>query len=160
MFAFFMKLKPTKSSIRLLLLATLALPLGACNDLFEDFQLPPTESNLSAHEGSKPDSTLHCIFVAEEQASFPDGSKAWNNYLRKNISYPSQATIEGKVALSFTVLASGKISDIAVIRGTNPVMDDLAIKLLANSPTWLPAKEHGHKVNSRMAVLIQFGNLV
>lgn len=160
MLAFFMKFESTKSSIQPPLLITLlALLLWSCNDPFEDFQLPRAENRLSANRESKKDSAVQCILVVEEQARFPGGLKAWKNYLRKNISYTSQTTIEGKVALSFTVLASGKITDIAVVRGINPTIDDSAKKLLANSPDWLPTKQHGGAVDSRMAIFIQFSNL-
>lgn len=99
------------------------------------------------------------FLVVEEQASFPGGMGEWNNFLKKNLKYPRQATrmgIEGAVFLSFIVDKQGSISDIQVIRGIGGGCDEEAIRVLKNSPKWAPGKQRGRAVKSRMQLRIVF----
>lgn len=95
----------------------------------------------------------------EEQASFPGGVKAWVKFLEQHQEYPQLARemgIEGNVYLSFIVDEKGLLSDILVTRGIGGGCDKEAIRILENSPPWIPGKQRGLPVKSRMSLRIHF----
>lgn len=97
------------------------------------------------------------FLIVEEMAKFPgDG---WNKFLNDNLKYPRQAQrmgIDGAVDLSFVVDANGIISDIEVTRGIGGGCDEEAIRVLKSSPKWIPGKQRGVAVKSRMSIRIKF----
>jgi protein TonB len=86
----------------------------------------------------------------EVESTFPGGSKAWRDYLSRNIQYPARAIdkrIEGTVMLQFIVCKDGTVCDIEAISG--PVeLQKAAIDLLKNTPKWVPATQNGKVVRS------------
>jgi hypothetical protein len=87
------------------------------------------------------------------EATFPGGEKAWNNYIAKNldISIPVKNKAPKRfytVVLSFIVDANGSITDIQTVKHESYGMVHEATRVLQNSPKWLPAMENGKKVAS------------
>lgn len=77
---------------------------------------------------------------------FPGGLKNFYIYLSKNTHYPITAVknhIEGKVYLIFAIEKDGSIGDIKVIRGVSKDVDAEAVRVLRNSPKWIPGTHHG-----------------
>ena len=100
------------------------------------------------------------IFTKVEiESTFPGGDKAWHSYILSNIRYPKKAVkkkIQGTVMLQFMVSKEGKVSDIHVFRSVDPLLDEEAIRLIKNSPDWIPAVQNGRKVNSIKRQSINF----
>lgn len=99
------------------------------------------------------------FLVVEDPAEFPGGGSAWGKYLQKNLEYPRTASrmgIEGAVHLSFVVDKDGNISDVQVLRSIGGGCDEEAKRVLENSPKWVPGKQRGIAVKSRMGIRIQF----
>lgn len=97
------------------------------------------------------------FLIVEDPAKFP--GNGWTKFLNDNLRYPRQAQrmgIEGAVDLSFVVAADGTISDIEVARSIGGGCDEEAIRVLKASPKWIPGKQRGVPVKSRMAVRIKF----
>src|SRR5579863_8359725 len=81
----------------------------------------------------------------ETRPSFPGGLKQFYKYLAKNIHYPASAVknnTHGKVHLNFTVEKDGSIDNIKVVRGVSKDIDAEAIRVLKNSPKWIPWTHH------------------
>lgn len=60
-------------------------------------------------------------------------------YLTENLIYPDsayKAKIEGKLYVSFTIGIDGKITDIKIIKGSNPYFDKEVIRLISTMPNW------------------------
>jgi TonB family protein len=77
--------------------------------------------------------------------SFPGGLKQFYKYLAKNIRYPKNAVknhIQGKVYLIFVIEIDGSIGDIKVNKGVSKEIDAEAIRVLKNSPKWIPGTHH------------------
>ena len=86
----------------------------------------------------------------EVESTFPGGSKAWRDYLQKNIRYPARAIdrrIEGTVMLQFIVCKDGTVCDIEAISGPAE-LQQTAIDLLKKTPKWVPAMQNGQVVRS------------
>lgn len=100
------------------------------------------------------------IFVAvDQQAEFTGGIKAMTDFLRVNISYPSKAKrkrIQGKVFVKFIVEKNGTLTDIEVLKGTDPLLDQEALRVVSVSPAWIPAQHKGEIVRSQFILPIQF----
>jgi len=85
------------------------------------------------------------------QPSFPGGHRAWQVYLKESIKWPEiQESIEGNIFLSFQIIATGKVTDITVIRGIHPKLDAEAIRIMSLSPKWQPAIENGNPSTGRV----------
>ena len=106
------------------------------------------------------------VEIAEEVVDFSEvmpepvgGMSAWNDYLSKNLKYPSTARrigIEGTVYVSFVVEKSGEISDVQLLRGIGGGCDEEAIRVIEKAPIWKPGYQRGRPVKVRMRVPIRF----
>ncbi|MEJ7692632.1 energy transducer TonB, partial [Daejeonella sp.] len=86
------------------------------------------------------------LSIQDGLPQFPGGMKAWNDYLSKNLFYPAQArnnNIQGRVIASFVVDTDGTLEDIKVIRGIGGGADEEAVRMLKNSPKWIPGSKDG-----------------
>ncbi|PRY85008.1 energy transducer TonB [Mongoliibacter ruber] len=97
--------------------------------------------------------------VVENSPEFPGGMEAWNDYLRKNLKYPTQARrmgIEGTVYVVFVVNTDGSIQDVDILRGIGGGCDEEALRVVSNAPKWTPGKQRGRPVRVRMRLPIRF----
>ena len=63
---------------------------------------------------------------------------------------------EGTVWVRFTVGTDGQVSDIKVIHSICEELDDIVVKLISKSPTWVPAKKEGNPVAVQLIQPIEF----
>ena len=87
----------------------------------------------------------------EMESEFPGGIGSWTRYLMKNLVYPQRAqnlNKEGKVVLQFIVDTEGHISDTEIIQSVEFSLDQEALRMIAESPAWIPAFQYGKKVKS------------
>jgi protein TonB len=107
-----------------------------------------------------PDEKVAEIFdIVETQPTPPGGMTAWNEYLSKNLKYPTQARrmgVEGNVILVFVVNTDGSIQDVEVLRGIGGGCDEEAIRVVSGAPKWEPGKQRGRPVRTRMRLPIRF----
>lgn len=76
-------------------------------------------------------------------------------YLR----YPKQAVengIQGKVLVDFIINEKGKVTDVTVQKGVDPLLDDEAVRIISASPDWKPARVRGEKVKCEMSLYVEF----
>ena len=52
--------------------------------------------------------------------------------------------------------AKGKMTDVKVIRGVDPLLDAEAVKVVSASPDWRPARLQGKRVASEMSLYVEF----
>lgn len=75
------------------------------------------------------------------------------------LKYPQEAIengIQGKVLVDFIIDEKGKVRDVKVIRGVDPLLDEAAVKVVSASPDWKPARRMGKKVKCEMAIYVEF----
>lgn len=99
--------------------------------------------------------------VVDEEASFPGGSRGWFQYLAHAMRYPDRAVnyeISGTPVVGFVVAADGHIEkdSIQIFRSVEYSLDQLSIKIIHESPDWVPASHDGRKVRSYMKQPLQF----
>jgi protein TonB len=72
---------------------------------------------------------------------FPGGMKAFYDYLAKKIKSPNSS--KGQIKIAFVVELDGTLSDFKIIEGINYDMNVEAVRVLFNSPKWIPGKIDG-----------------
>jgi len=77
------------------------------------------------------------------------------NYLK----YPKDAVkdgIQGRVLVDFIIDEKGKVQDVKVVKGVDPLLDEEAVRVVSASPDWKPGQVDGKKVKSEMSLYIEF----
>ena len=123
-------------------------------------QSGPTASVLSVpHSSAVPVSPDSVYINPEVRPQFTGGDKAFSAYLSKNIRYPQQALmrrVSGRVHVSFTLSATGKVQDAHVMSGPGNGLNDEALRLVWLMPPWEPARVNGLPVRVACTVPISF----
>jgi len=94
--------------------------------------------------------------IVDEQAAFQGGDiEDFRGWVQKNLVYPPEAVkngIFGKVMVQFAVNSIGKISDVKVLRGVDPMLDTETVRVIESSPDWVPATAGGKKVKQQFVI--------
>ncbi len=101
----------------------------------------------------------HIFVVVEEMPSYPGGDQALMDYIYANLKYPDEAReqkISGRVTLRFVITKEGKVSDVTVVKGVDPLLDAEAVRVISGLPQWNPGKQSGVPVNVYYSVPISF----
>ena len=75
------------------------------------------------------------------------------------LKYPEAAVangIQGRVLVDFIVDERGKVCDVKVLKGVDPLLDDEAVKVISASPDWRPGRLQGQKVKTELSVYVEF----
>jgi protein TonB len=100
------------------------------------------------------------FLVVEEPATFQRGDLSnFNVWVIQNIKYPQLAVenqIEGKVYVQFVVNEMGKVEDVKVLRGVDPILDAEAVRVISASPLWTPPRQGGRKVKQIITLPVIF----
>ena len=64
--------------------------------------------------------------------------------------------IQGRVLVDFVIDEKGKVTDVKVLRGVDPLLDNEAVRVISASPDWKPGTVRGKKVKSRMSLYVEF----
>jgi protein TonB len=97
--------------------------------------------------------------IIEKPATYPGGLDAFKQYLAENLKYPEEALKnkkEGRVFVQFIVEPDGSLSDVQVVKGIGGACDKEAVRVLMNSPKWIPGEQSGQKVRQKLVQSIQF----
>ncbi|NJO69274.1 MAG: energy transducer TonB [Bacteroidetes bacterium] len=96
----------------------------------------------------------------EEEATFQRGTVGdFCKWVGKQIRFPKEAEemqIKGKVIIQFVVNREGKIEDIKLLKGIDKLLDEEALRVIASSPVWGPARQQGIKVKQQFVIPIFF----
>ncbi len=100
------------------------------------------------------------LFIVETMPTFRGGDlNVFRNWVMKRTHYPEEAIvnkINGTVYLTFIVEKDGSVSNITVIKGVHPILDDEAVKAIASSPKWSPGLQRGQPVRVRFQIPLTF----
>ncbi|SMG25340.1 protein TonB [Marivirga sericea] len=102
------------------------------------------------------------IFMIVEQAAEPVGGvRAFYAYVGDQLrdNYPAAASrmnIEGVVYIQFVIEKDGSITQVQAVKGIGGGCDELAVRVVENSPKWIPGKQRGRAVRSRKVIPIRF----
>jgi TonB family protein len=100
------------------------------------------------------------IYDAVDIMPYPKGgTKAFLEYLKKNLKYPEadkQNKVEGRVTTQLIVEADGRLTNIKVLKSPTTSMANEAVRVLKSAPKWNPAIQKGRKIRLQYTVPINF----
>ena len=82
-----------------------------------------------------------------------------NKWVYVYLKYPQAAVdrgIQGKVLVDFIIDVNGKVRDVKVLRGVDPMLDAEAVKVIEASPDWRPGRVRGKRVPCEMSLYVEF----
>lgn len=92
------------------------------------------------------DESVTPYFAVDEMPTYPGGTAALYKFIGSKIIYPHNAQsrgIQGKVVIKFCVTAQGGISQISVLKGIDPDIDNEAVRVVKTIPSFNPGKKDG-----------------
>lgn len=92
-------------------------------------------------------------------AKFPGGMAALQALVSDSLKYPEAAKankIEGTVYVTFTIDATGEVSQPQITDGVHQLLDEEALRFVSSLPTWQPAAKSGMPVDSNYIMPITF----
>jgi protein TonB len=90
----------------------------------------------------------------EVKPDFPGGIGEFYKYFAKNYRTPNVKKLNGKVYVTFVVEKDGSIDEVKVLRDIGYGTGEEAIRVLNNSPKWLPGEQDGRKVRCSFSLPI------
>ena len=122
-----------------------------------------TSSSATARAYAKTDASIiedNIIYtIVDKMPEYEYGESGLGKFIAHNIRYPKEALqqgIEGRILCSFIVAPDGSISNIEVVNGLSPDLDNEAIRVLGLMPRWKPGENNGEKVNVKCILPIDF----
>jgi TonB family protein len=97
--------------------------------------------------------------VVEEMPMFPGGDIELLKYIMETTNYPQTAkenNIQGRVIIRFCVTAKGGVSQVSVLKGVSPDLDEEAMRVVRTLPAFIPGKQGGKAVPVWYMVPITF----
>jgi antitoxin component YwqK of YwqJK toxin-antitoxin module len=97
---------------------------------------------------------IDSVFDREEKdAEFPGGDQAWSLYLQKNLNPDVPVNKKAgsghyTVIIKFIVSPDGTLNEISAETNLGHGMEEEAMRVIRNSPKWIPARQYGRKVNA------------
>jgi TonB family protein len=98
-------------------------------------------------------------FPAEEMPEFPGKEQALYKFISDNVKYPKECRkkgIEGRVYIKFKVSSTGEITEMTVIKGVHPLIDEEAMRVVGLLPKWKPGRQEGKPVSVMYTLPIKF----
>lgn len=105
------------------------------------------------------DNSNQVFAMVEKMPEFPGGQDGLIAFLAKTIQYPKEAQekgLQGRVVCSFIVEKNGSLSDVKVIRGIDPSLDQEALRVISVMPKWTPGTQRGKTVRVKYTVPLTF----
>lgn len=118
---------------------------------------------VTADKVVKPDASVfendEIYAIVDKMPQYPGGEVKLAQFLSSNIHYPQKARkdgIQGRILCSFVIDKDGKVSNIEVVDGKEPALNDEAVRVLSLMPQWEPGENDGEKVNVKCLLPIDF----
>jgi len=100
------------------------------------------------------------LFIVETMPTFKGGDLTeFRNWVGKRTRYPEAAIINkirGTVFLTFIVEKDGSVSNVTVVKGVHPLLDEEAVRAISDSPKWSPGLQRGLPVRVRFQIPLDF----
>jgi TonB family protein len=114
---------------------------------------------FTANAGNGPKNNDPKVAAKIVEAEFDGGKVALADYMKTNLEYPKCArekALQGKVTISFFVLADGTVHGARVVKGFDSPCNEAALQTVQKMPNWKPATQNGQAAASRNEITIDF----
>ena len=92
--------------------------------------------------------TRDSLYIDEKPKFQGRDEKSFSAWVNSQIKYPPDASehrIEGTVYLTFVIDTDGSVTDVEVLQGVFPDLDEEAVRVVSSSPKWTPGLQRGEK---------------
>jgi hypothetical protein len=93
---------------------------------------------------------------AQTMPSYPGGDKELVRYIRGKVAGSEGQRMKSQVTASFIVEKNGELSDVRVVNGEDPLIDEKVVDALKSTPAWDPGREKGRPVRVQMHLPVEF----
>lgn len=121
--------------------------------------LPPTPDPPRAARPGQPTPHPAGVYTyVEQMPALPSGGgmMAIVQQIQQNLVYPSGPRQEGKVFVSFVVLADGSVGDTKVVKSLAPAYDESVVAAIQKLPRFVPGRQGGRPVAVSFTVPVTF----
>jgi protein TonB len=98
--------------------------------------------------------------LVEVMPAFKGGDLGkFRDWVSKRTNYPPEAyenNIKGTVFLTFIVEKDGSVTNVTVLKGVDPLLDNEAVRAISESPKWSPGLQRGQPVRVRFQIPMSF----
>lgn len=126
----------------------------------EDFEASQDEEiEILMMEEEEEEEALFFALVEDPPEFQGGGPEEFRDYIQKVVHYPQAAIengISGTVYVNFVVDKKGGYSDITILRGVDPLLNNAVTKAIREAPKWKPGNQRGHPVPVSMTIPIKF----
>ncbi len=93
----------------------------------------------------------------EVYPKFPGGTEKMFEFINENLHWPdTEADVQGRVVVLFTVEKDGSLSDIKVAKSLDSLFDKEAVRVVKSMPKWKPGMDNGEPIRVRSSVPVTF----
>ena len=103
--------------------------------------------------------TITSIDHIDSSPDFPGGQRKFNEYIKKNLKFSKfdlDNHISGINFVRFVIEKDGSLTNIQCLRACSPDSEQEAIRLIKDSPKWIPAISGGKPCRVMFTVPIRF----
>lgn len=108
---------------------------------------------MSQESAAMPDADDTIYDVVDLRAGFEGGLKIFCNFLMQNINIRGGQT--GETTLEFVVEKDGSVSNVTTVFGDKKWLNKELVRVVSQSPRWLPAYKSGKPVRTRISLPLQ-----
>ena len=129
-----------------LLLAERVTPVADVTPLAEEPVVAPSEV---LPEPPPEEPVKYSLLEAKPRFQDGDAGQSFPRWVNENLKYPQEAvkdSLQGRVTLQFTIEKDGSVTDVRVLRGCAPILDEEAVRVVSQSPKWTPGYVKGEPV--------------
>jgi len=123
-------------------------------DLNDNIDIKPVMQEEESSDEEQP------FIIVEDPPQFMGGTiEDFRRWVAENLKYPEVAQengIQGKVFVKFVVDKEGRVTDVTVIRGVHPSLDQEAVRVIKSSPRWTPGRQRGRPVKVQFSIPVVF----
>ena len=99
--------------------------------------------------------------IVEDKPLFngKDADIGFREYVSNNTQYPPVAQengISGKIIVEFAIGRDGAVTEVKVLRGVDPLLDNEALRVIRSSPKWTPGMQRGKPVKVKYQFPVNF----
>lgn len=100
------------------------------------------------------------LYIVQVMPKFMGGNQAeFVRWIADKMIYPEEAIrnfIDGRIFLSFVVEKNGTVSNVTILRGVHPLLDNEAVRVVSSSPAWTPGRQFDKVVRVQFTIPINF----
>lgn len=91
-----------------------------------------------------PNETIPFVNIEDKPTFMGKPYNEFSRYIGRNLKYPelpAQNGIQGMVVIEFVVDTDGSVTNVRVLKGVDPLLDQEAIRVVSSSPKWEPGRQ-------------------